>query len=71
MTDEDDFGSAGYDRLTTLLADVISAIHDRPADALIKEASAIYQLLLAHERKLLDETFQLVAGELDEGGKPH
>ena len=26
MTDEDDFGSAGYDRLATLLAGVISAI---------------------------------------------
>ena len=52
---------------------MISAIHDRPADALMlmKEAYAIYQLLLAHERKLLDETFQLVAAELDEGGKPH
>jgi hypothetical protein len=73
MTDEDDFGSAGYDRLTTLLSGVISAIHDRPADALMlmKEAYAIYQLLPAHERKLLDETFQLVAAELDEGGKPH
>ena len=35
MTDEDDFGSAGYDRLTTLLSGVISAIHDRPADALM------------------------------------
>ena len=56
MTDEDDFGSAGYDRLTTLLAGVISAIHDRPADALMlmKEAYAIYQLLPAHERKPLD-----------------
>jgi hypothetical protein len=42
MTDDDDFGSAGYDRLTTLLASVISAIHDRPADALMlmKEAYA-------------------------------
>ena len=72
MTDEDDFGSAGYDRLTTLLAGVISAIHDRPADALMlmKEAYAIYPLP-AHERKLLDETFQLVAAELDTGGKPH
>jgi hypothetical protein len=52
MTDEDDFGSAGYDRLTTLLSGVISAIHDRPADALMlmKEAYAIYQLLPAHER---------------------
>ena len=49
MTDEDDFGSAGYDRLTTHLAGVISAIHDRPADALmlIREAYAIYQLLPA------------------------
>ena len=46
MTDEDDFGSAGYDRLTTLLAGVISAIHDRPADALMlmKEAYAIYRV---------------------------
>ena len=43
MTDEDDFGSAGYDRLTTLLSGVISAIHDRPADALMlmKEAYAM------------------------------
>ena len=37
----------------------------------MKEAYAIYQLLPAHERKPLDETFQLVAAELDEGGKPH
>jgi hypothetical protein len=39
MTDDDDFGSAGYDRF---LASVISAIHDRPADALMlmKEAYA-------------------------------
>jgi hypothetical protein len=48
-------------------AELISAIHDRPADALMlmKEAYAIYQLLPAHERKLLDETFQLVAAEMD------
>ena len=38
---------------------------------LMKEAYAIYQLLPAHERKLLDETFQLVAAEMDQGGKPH
>ena len=73
MTDEDDFGSAGYDRVTALLTGVITAIHDRPGDALMlmKEAYAIYQLLPAHERKLLDETFQLVAAEMDQGGKPH
>ena len=46
MTDEDDFGSAGYDRLTALLTGVITAIHDRPGDALMlmKEAYAIYQI---------------------------
>jgi hypothetical protein len=51
---------------------VISAIHDRPADALMlmKEAYAIYQSLPAHERKLLDDTFQLVTDEMDPGGKP-
>jgi hypothetical protein len=40
---------------------VILAIHDRPADALMlmKEAYAIYQSRPAHERKLLDDTFQL------------
>ena len=73
MTDEDDFGSASYDRLTALLTGVITAIHDRPGDALMlmKEAYSVYQTLPAEERKLLDETFQLVAAELDEGGKPH
>jgi hypothetical protein len=73
MTDEDDFGSAGYDRVTALLTGVITAIHDRPGDALMlmKEAYAIYRFVPAHERKLLDETFQLVAAEMDQGGKPH
>jgi len=48
-------------------------MHDRPRDALMlmKEAYAEYQSLPAEERKLLDETFLLVAAELDEGGKPH
>ena len=52
---------------------MISAMQDRPRDALMlmKEAYAEYQSLPAEERKLLDETFPLVAAELDEGGKPH
>ena len=52
---------------------MISAMQDRPRDALMlmKEAYAEYQALPAEERKLLDETFLLVAAELDEGGKPH
>ena len=65
--------SSDYDRLTVLLTGMISAMHDRPRDALMlmKEAYAEYQSLPAEERKLLDETFLLVAAELDEGGKPH
>ena len=53
MTDQDDFGSAGYDRVTGgCLTGVITAIHDRPGDALMlmKEAYAIYLDLLAFFR---------------------
>jgi hypothetical protein len=72
MTDDGDEGSAGFERITMLLAEVVSAMKDRPDDALLlmKKVYAVFQSLPAEDQKLLNETFQLMAAEMDKKSKP-
>ena len=72
MTDDSDEGFAGLERLRSLMVEVVSARPDRPDEAmmLLKEAYATFKSLPAEDRKQLNETFQLMAAEMDKKSKP-